>query len=401
MIMENKGKFGFQLRIVKNVYFQDGQEFPVDTPYLNFEHNGNVSLNGADGIGTFSFSGRIEGDILYLKKSYLGAHTVHYVGKLEKNRVNLVYDFEGKYDELLNKLNSRDYMGLIEFDAVIYNLYLDGDHEKDYNVFLVKDDCKDKYIGLGLIKGILNKVIMKKKGNGKAKLKLKTPEDERSIKVTLDENTQNIYLERDQYFGNYALKVSRFVSKIEGNEYTSFLPHLYFKENAHCSNEVTDNNGPCIFKGHFENDIFFMEKSYPGKLSVYFAGKAENNRINLAYDFHGDYNNLRNQIINNNVMGFLELEHRAYNLVLNHDGGVKHFALLRPDGNKLKGFSIINNKLAIVVFKKKTQGKKTKLKIKTASKIMYFRAELDGSGNNITNLTKEVSTQWVWSSIQN
>lgn len=381
--MENKGKFGFQLKITKSVYFQNGQELSVDTPYLNFEHNGNVSLDGADGVGSFSFSGRIEGDILYLKKAYLEQHTVYYCGKLEKNKLNLVYDFTGNYAELLNKLNSGEYMALIEFEAQLYNLYLDSNHEKDYNVFLVKDEHKEKYKGLGLIKGQLTKVVMKRKENDKAKLKLKTSDDERSIKVTIDESTQNIYLEKDQYFGNYALKVSKFVSRIEGNEYTSFLPCLYFKPDGHCANEVTDNNGPCVFKGHFENDIFFMEKSYPGKLSVYFAGKVQNNRINFAYDFLGDYTNLRQQIVNNNSMGFLELEHHAYNLVLNLDGGAKHYGFLRPDGNKLKGFAIVNGKLAIVVFKKKCEGKKNKLKIKTASKFMYIRAKFDEVGNNI------------------
>ena len=382
--MEGKGKFSFQLKITKSVYFQNGQEFSVDTPYLNFEQNGNISLDGSDGVGSFSFSGKIEGDVLYLKKAYLGAHTVHYYGKLDKNKLNLVYDFEGNYADLLNKFNSEAYMALIEFEAELYNFYLDGNHEKDYNVFLVKNENKDKYKGLGLIKGNLTKIVMKRKDNGRAKLKLKTPDDERSIKVTIEESTHNIYLEKDQYFGNYALKINRFVSRIEGNEYTSFLPYLYFKENGHCSNEVTDNNGPCVFKGHFENDIFFMEKSYPGKQSVYFAGKAENNRMNLAYDFHGDYNDLKQQVVSNNSMGFLEFEHKAYNLVLNFDGGMKYYAFLMADGNKLKGFAIANNKFAMVVFKKKSEGKKNKLKIKTASKFMYIRAKFDEVGNNIT-----------------
>lgn len=386
--MEIKGKFGFQLRIIKSVYYQNGEEFPVDTPYLNFEHNGNVSLDGVDAIGAFSFSGRIEGDILYLKKSYHGAHTVNYCGKLEKNKLNLVYDFEGNYAELLDKINSGQYMALIEFEAENYNLYLEGDNEVNDNVFLYKEENKDKYKGLGLIKNKLTKVVMKRKEQGKAKLKLKTPDEERSIKVSIEDNTNNIYLEKDQYFGNYALKISKFVSRIEGNEYNTFLPYLYFKEHGHFSNEVTDNNGPCIYKGHFENDILFMEKNYNDKLFVYFAGKPEANRINITYDFHGDYNSLKNQIENNDSKGYIELEHKAFNLQLNHDGGVKHYAFLKEDGNKLKGFALMNDKLAIIVLKKKSEGKKTKLKIKSASKIIYLRAKFDEDGNDI--IQKEI-----------
>jgi len=384
--MEGKGKFGFQLRIIKSVYFQNNQEYSVDTPYLNFEHNGNVSLDGTDINGSFSFSGKMEGEILYLKKSYHGAHTVHYCGKLEQNKLNLVYDFEGNYTDLLNKLNSGSYMALIVFEAQIYNLYLDGNHEKDYNVFFVKDEHKEKYKGLGLIKGNLTKVVMKRKEAGKAKLKLKTPEEERSIKVTLDENLHNIYLEKDQCFGNYALRINRFVHRHEGIEFPSFIPYLFFKPNGHCSNEVTDNNGPCAYKGHFENEFFLMEKSYPGKLSVFYAGKAENNRISLAYDFQGNYSNLKQDVINNkhNPMAFLEFEHKLFNLVLNIDGSAKHIAFLKVEGNKLKGFGFINDKLSIIVFKKKSEGKKNKLKIKTASKFIYIRAKFDEVANTIT-----------------
>lgn len=53
------------------------------------------------------------------------------------------------------------------------------------------------------------------------------------------------------------------------------------------------------------------------------------------------------------------------------------------DGNKLKGFSIVNGKSAIVVFKRKKEGKKTKLNVKTASKFISIQAKFDEVGKNI------------------
>lgn len=186
-----KTKYGYILDIIKSVYYQSGVEHEVHIPYLYFEHNGNVSLDGQDDLGSFSFSGYAEDDYLYLNKSYHGKHTVYYVGKLEENRLILTYDFQGDYDQLKRKVDNRDFNALIVFNATLYNLKLDGE---DYNLFF-KTDEDEKLKGLGLIEGKIWKCILKRKDDDKGKLKLKYKNEERSYKVKINESLNNIYVD--------------------------------------------------------------------------------------------------------------------------------------------------------------------------------------------------------------
>lgn len=188
-----RGKFSFKIKIVRAYYIERGSEHPVNIPYLEFTQDGNVTLEGEDQIGPFSFSGKASDDYLFLEKKYHGKHTVFYAGKLEKNHLYLHYDFKGDYPNLISKVTSGDFNAGIVFDAELYNLFLDGN---EFNVFFAKDDEDDKKLkGLGMIHNKVYKLVLKKKSSDEGKLKLKYDGDERKLKIRIDSN--NLFVDSD------------------------------------------------------------------------------------------------------------------------------------------------------------------------------------------------------------
>lgn len=378
--MESSGKFGLKLKITKSVYFQNGIEHHVDTPYLKFENNGNVSLDGSDEVGEFSFSGHVENDYLFLKKHYHGKHTVFYVGKLEKNKLNLAYDFVGHFDDLKAKVNNGEFMALMEFKANLYNLYLDGNHEKDNNIFLAQSSGKEnKFKGLGLIKDKLTKVILKRKHDNKGKLKLKYPESEASMKITIDDASNNIYIDTDEEKGNnYALRINKCIYIKEGVEYNLHMPYLFFQRNGHFSGDFVDNNGPFTIKGHLENQYVFMKKSYSDKIFVHYCGKIVGSRWNLAYDFEGAYNELKEKVNKNDIMMYLDNDNILYTFLSEGKEIQRHFFFLKKDSKGFRGFAEMDGRLNIVVLKVKGEGK-GKLKLKKGFRVKYNSVNINDS----------------------
>lgn len=187
-----KGKFSFKLKVSRAYYIQKGTEHSVNIPYLHFMQDGNVSLEGEDGIGTFSFSGKIHEDYLFLQKNYHGKHTVHYVGKLDKNHLHLYYDFDGDYAYLKSKVVNGESNAGIVFDAKLYNLFIEQNETK---VFLFEDynDKNRKLKGLGKIDNKVFKLILNKKLDDYGTLKTQCDGDQRKYKVRLSGN--NILVE--------------------------------------------------------------------------------------------------------------------------------------------------------------------------------------------------------------
>jgi hypothetical protein len=182
-----RGIFSFKLMVSRAYYIQDNQEHAVNIPYLNFMNDGNVSLEGEDDIGSFSFSGKACDDYLFLEKKYHGKHTVYYAGKLDKNHLHLHYDFEGNYANMLCNVVSGNYNAGIVFDAEVYDLIIGG---TEYNIFLAEDDQDDdrKLKGLGIIDNKVFKLSLKKKYGDHGKLKVKYQGEEITYKVMVRDN---------------------------------------------------------------------------------------------------------------------------------------------------------------------------------------------------------------------
>lgn len=186
--MENAKRFVLKLLILRSYYIENGEEHETNVPYLFFNRDGTVSLDGEDEEGTFSFSGHSLNDYLYLVKKYHGKHTIYYVGKLEGNFLYLVYDLEGDYNSLLQKLKNQEYMGGMEFAATIYKVYLDS---APFSIFLSPSDKSNEFKGLGLIDGKVSKVLLSGK-EGKWKLKVKSNKKKTVYKVDVDMNDNMI-----------------------------------------------------------------------------------------------------------------------------------------------------------------------------------------------------------------
>ena len=186
-----KGIFSFKLKVLRAYYIQNKQEHGVDIPYLNFMEDGNVSLDGDDDVGSFSFSGRSSDDYLFLEKKYHGKHSVYYLGKLKKNHLHLYYDFEGNYANMLCNVVSGNYNAGIVFDAELYDLNVGG---TDYNIFLAQDDQYDdrKLKGLGIIDNKVFKLSLKLKNADHGELKVKYLEEEVLYKVIVRGNTIDV-----------------------------------------------------------------------------------------------------------------------------------------------------------------------------------------------------------------
>lgn len=168
-------RFDYKINVERAFYYQGDKQVSMDIPYLNFEANGNVSIESQDENGPFLFCGYVNDDEIVLIKNYTNTNThIYYYGRLEKNRLNLVYSYAQEWELLRSKLNSRDFMGCIIFKSNLYELSLNG---FEYNLFLDKD-ADGEYKGLGVVEGKLYRVALAHKNGYDAKLRLRYRDQE-------------------------------------------------------------------------------------------------------------------------------------------------------------------------------------------------------------------------------
>jgi hypothetical protein len=181
-------KVAFCLKVKKAFYIKNGKEHPVSIPYLNFENDGHITLDGKDDIGNFSFSGKIEDDLIYLKKKYHGKHTDFYIGHIIKNQIKMVYDLSEEFSHKRSELKNKRYNAGIEFDSTVFNYdNADGNH----NFYLNKDSKDGHFKGFAIIDKKCWKVIMTVRPDGYGSIKMKNGNDFNKLDVLVKDN--NIY----------------------------------------------------------------------------------------------------------------------------------------------------------------------------------------------------------------
>lgn len=362
-------KFEYRLEITKSCYFQDGEECPVDVPYLNFQQDGNVTLSGSDDVGDFEFTGRAEDQYLYLNKQYIGQHTLYYTGKLEGNKLNMFYAFEEDHVTGKQKVDAGEFNSLMEFNAEQFRFFRDGAEGDNWQLFLTpKDNGKSK--GLGDVKGKCVKISYKPKDDNTGKLQMKYKDYERCYKVTKNNND---FIVESNDENEYKMEAVQSFYLIEGMEYSFYLPYLTFDDKGKFKNNFTDNNGEFQVEGEFEGDFLVFKKSYES-LNVYFVGKFKGKRFEMAYSFsEGQNEDLKEKVNNGEYMAYTEFNLTHYTLDL--EGESCHTFLL-PDEDKYRGFSIHGGKNFIVSAKDR-DGKKSKLKMKRDKEIRLLKVDMD------------------------
>lgn len=368
-------KYNYKLTISKSVYFQDGEEYPVDTPYLMFQADGNVALQGSDDVGEFEFTGYAEDEFLYLKKQYIGQHTVYYVGKLEENNLNLFYSFEEDNEGGKAKVEAGEFNALMEFESQRFRLFREGPAGESWSMFLRNDDS-GKQKGLGRMKGKTCKISYKTKEENKGKIQLKYNDYEKTFKVDtgfdgLGETDLVVNMDCNN---EYKLETNGNFYIIEGQEYGFYLPYLTFDDNGSFQAQFTDNNGLFTVTGNFQNEWMQFQKTYSSDVNVWYVGRFNGDRLELAYNFQSDSEEeLRGKVEAGEYNAHMRFNLAHYNFEL--DGQVSH-TFLYEDGHKHRGFCIHEGKNYYISLKTK-EGKRTKLKMKRDKEIRYVRVEIN------------------------
>jgi len=375
------GKYDYRLKISKSVYFQDGNEFPVDVPYLNFQQDGNVTLKGFDEVGEFEFTGHAEDQYLFLKKQYIGQHTVFYVGKLEENKLNLFFNFEEDNEGGKAKVDAGEFNALMEFEAEQFRFFRDGSDGESFSFFLHPDgDGKRK--GLGIVKGKTVKISYKKKDDSRVKLQMKYQDIEKTFKVDHSDNNDLIVNQEGEVVSQMDAIQSFYI--IEGMEYSFYLPYLTFKDDGTCFAEFTDNNGTFTILGHLSGEYIFFTKNYTSReLKIYYVGKFKNTRLEMAYSFEeGQDEELKAKVDNGEYMAYTEFTHKHYIFELE---GQRSPIFLVEDGHKHRGFMVHEGRNYLISLKTK-EGKSTKLKMKRNNKneIRYLKVSIDHDSSFIS-----------------
>ena len=378
------GKYDYRLSISKSVYFDGGEEFAVDVPYLNFQQDGDVTLEGSDDVGDFKFNGFAEDEYLFLNKQYIGQHCVYYVGKLEENKLNLFYAFEEDHAGGREKVDAGEFNALMEFDSTQFKFFRDGADNESFQIFLRTDD-NGKMKGLGKIKGKTVKLSYKKKDDDKGKIQMKYKNYEKTFKVDHSGDSNELIVNSDCN-NTYNMEAVQSYYIIEGMVYSFFLPSLTFIDNGSFSNEFTDNCGKFTISGQFNGDYLEFTKVYDSGLTVWFNGKFKGNRLEMAYSFEKE--NLLEMIKNfknGEYMAYAEFNLSHYIFEFEDQ---KNHTFLIEDGNKHKGFCIHEEKMFMISLKTK-EGKKTKLKMKRDKEVRYVKADMDYDNFNI-NVAEEL-----------
>lgn len=365
-------KYNYKLTISKHVFFQDGEEYPVDVPYLFFQADGNVTLQGSDDVGEFNFSGRAEEDYMYLKKEYVGQHTVFYVGKLDGNVLNLWYSFEEDEEAGKQKVDEGEKNALMEFESDMYSFYRNGfDCGDNYPLFLRQNDS-GKRKGLSRMKGKTCKLSYKEKDEGKGKLQMQYKEYEKTFKV--NQNGFDLIVD-SQPNNQYKLEFQNCQYVIDGMEYSFYLPYLNFFDDGSCEAIITDNNGEFTINGFFEGEHLYLTKSYNDNHKIYLVGKFNGARLELAYCFEeGQEEDLKAKLENNEWNAYCELTNdQHYYFEMDE---LRSHTFLHSDDNKHKGFCI-HDGLNYLISLKTKEGKKTKLKMKRDKEVRYVKVDID------------------------
>ena len=145
----------FSLKIINAYYVQDSK-VPMHMNTLTFSKDGFLFMKGFDEVGEYEYTGELKDEYAFFIKNYIGKHKIIYLGKMNGNSFDLVYDFYENWIYLKEKINI-ELNAKITFDLTIYYLIKD---EIKYEMSL----CHHKgifYKGICLYDGILCRVKAK------------------------------------------------------------------------------------------------------------------------------------------------------------------------------------------------------------------------------------------------
>jgi hypothetical protein len=373
----SEGKFNFQLKISKSVYYQDGSEYPVEIPFLQFQKDGNVTLKGSDSVGEFDFTGHIENIYIFLKKQYIGQHSLFYVGKLNQNKLNLFYSFQHDDNLGKEKVDNGEFNALIEFESENFKFFRHGDEGEDWQIFLNPlENGKSK--GLGVIKGKTVKLSYKKKEEY-GKLQMKYDNYEKTFKVETNEANHSMKVNDKVLLDTHKIVFLESNYTINEKKVNFYLPYLLLIDNSTFSYALEDMHGEFTIKGALEGNYFCFTKSYSGLLNTYFVGKFSGRNLNMVYsnsNEEGQPEALKKKVDLGEFTVNILMETTYFNF--NYESKNSHAFLIRDSNNdnKLRGFVFHENKSHEAILKIKS-GKNSKMKLKRGNVTRYLKVEFN------------------------
>jgi hypothetical protein len=170
-----------------------------------------------------------------------------------------------------------------------------------------------------------------------------------------------------------------------GTAHAMKMDYFDFKPTGDVHMEGSDDVGQFVFTGFLKNGFLFLKKQYIGKHAVFYVGKLDGDVVKLAYDFKGEYQNLKNQVNSGNVMAEIVFKTNAYKLVVTDTGEKVQDLYLHSntDGDEFTGLAFKDGKFLTNVYAKiKKGGKKATVKFTTKNYKEKYHGKFDASTNS-------------------
>jgi len=134
----------YRLELSESFYLYSKKKINTHVDYIDFNLNGRFECKGSDEVGNFEIKGKFNKNLIKFKKNYIGKHRVFYLGKFEKNKINMFYYFEkNEKEDIKSKLKEGLFNSVIVFKSQAYE-YKDNEVENDKNIILLSNDEESK-----------------------------------------------------------------------------------------------------------------------------------------------------------------------------------------------------------------------------------------------------------------
>jgi len=127
----------FRLDIDRAFYIEDGVQHGININYLDVYRDGNIYTKGKDTWGKFEVNGKYKNGYVTFEKYYYEKHTVYYIGKFFRNKINLYY-----YSEPNDYYFAKDNLDKNNFNAEISfrNSYLAFPEFEQKHIFFIDEN---------------------------------------------------------------------------------------------------------------------------------------------------------------------------------------------------------------------------------------------------------------------
>jgi hypothetical protein len=140
----------FSLQVEKGYYSVKGIHYAFNINHLDIYLDGKIQSYGTDSEGEFEINGEYKNGYVNFNKHYFGKHTINYIGKFCRNKLDLFYYFiPSEYYLAKENVDS----GNLNAEIVFSNNFLAFPEFEKKLIFLVEENpiFKDEISGIMLV----------------------------------------------------------------------------------------------------------------------------------------------------------------------------------------------------------------------------------------------------------